>query len=367
MASITIKHVTDYLETLAPKSYQEAYDNAGLITGNPTATVTGILVTLDCTEAVVEEARQTGCNLIVAHHPIVFKGLKKLNGSNYVERTVISAIKNDIGLYAIHTNLDNVKEGVNNTIAQKIGLQNLRILAPKRDTLGKLVTFILEDNVEKVLEALHRAGAGQQGAYKNCSFQTTGTGTFLPTAEAKPHIGELEKQEYVKETRIEVLYPLTQEHKIVAALKESHPYEEVAYYLIPITNENQEVGAGIVGELPEALEPVDFLKHLKKSMNLAVIRHTSLLDKPIRSVAVCGGAGSFLLPKAIQSGADAFISADFKYHEFFDADQKIVIADIGHYESEIYTKELLMGVLIKKFSTFAINFSKTVTNPISYF
>jgi len=366
MASITIKQVTDFLETLAPKHYQEAYDNAGLITGSPDQPVHSILVSLDCTEAVVDEAIRSGSNLIVAHHPIVFKGLTKITGSNYVERTIIKAIKSDIGIYAIHTNLDNVSAGVNRKIAEKIGLTNLKILLPRKDTLSKLITFVPADAKAGVLDALHKAGAGQLGNYKNCSFQVDGKGTFMPTDAANPYVGSRNEQEYVNEVRVEVILPNPLEAPVLQALRQAHPYEEVAYYITPLSNENQEVGAGMVGDLPTPQEPLEFLKGLKISMDLKVVRHTSLLDRPIKRVAVCGGSGSFLLPQAIRSGADAFVTADFKYHEFFDADRKIIIADIGHYESEVFTKELLQDVLMKKFPTFAINFSKTVTNPISY-
>jgi len=366
MTSPAIQQVTSHLENLAPLAYQESYDNAGLITGNPQAEVTGIVVTLDCTEAVIQEAIDSGCNLIIAHHPIVFKGLKKITGSNYVERAIIMAIKHDIAIYAIHTNLDSVHTGVNRKICEKIGLKNLKILAPSKNTLSKLVAFVPKENTQTVLNALHEAGAGQIGNYKNCSFSLEGTGTFMPAEEADPYIGAALQQEYVTENRVEVIFPAHLERKVLRALRDSHPYEEVAYYVTALTNENQEVGAGMIGEFDTPLEPLAFLKGLKNSMNLKVIRHTPLMNKPVKKVAVCGGAGSFLLPKAIQAGAQAFVSADFKYHEFFDADNKIVIADIGHYESEVFTKELLKEVLIKKFPTFAINFSKTVTNPISY-
>ncbi|HEY9006434.1 MAG TPA: Nif3-like dinuclear metal center hexameric protein [Ohtaekwangia sp.] len=364
--TVKIKDVTDYLESIAPRSYQESYDNAGLITGNSSWTVTGILVTLDCVEAVIEEAITSQCNLIVAHHPIVFRGLKKLNGNNYVERTVIKAIKHDIAIHAIHTNLDNVHTGVNRKICEKIGLKNLKILQPKKDTLSKLVTFIPTQHAEAVLGALHQAGAGQIGNYKNCSFRTEGTGTFMPNESASPHIGEANQQEFVKEVRAEVIFPTHLEGKLLQALRSVHPYEEVAYYSSILSNENQEVGSGMTGELETPVEPLAFLQGLKISMDLQVIRHTKIKSGPVKKVAVCGGSGSFLLPQAIQSGADMFITADFKYHEFFDADGRITIADIGHYESEVFTKELLQDVLMKKFSTFAIIFSKTVTNPISY-
>ncbi|HEY0653826.1 MAG TPA: Nif3-like dinuclear metal center hexameric protein [Chryseosolibacter sp.] len=366
MADLLIRHVTDVLETWAPKSLQESYDNCGLLTGNSNDPVTGILVTLDCTEEVVDEAIASGSNLIVAHHPIIFKGLKKLTGVNYIERTIIKAIRNHIAIYAIHTNLDNVISGVNRKICEKIGLENVSILVPKTDTLNKLVTFIPKAHTEQVLAALHESGAGQIGNYKHCSFRVEGTGTFMPNAVANPAIGTAGKQEYVSEDRVEVIFPKHLERQLIASLRKAHPYEEVAYYLTSLTNENQEVGSGMIGELPEAVEPKEFLLRLKKRMDLGLIRHTRLLDKPVKKVAVCGGAGSFLLPQAIRAGAQVYVSADFKYHEFFDAENRITIADIGHYESEVYTKELLQEVLRKKFPTFAINFSRTVTNPISY-
>lgn len=366
MAGTKIKDVTDYLESFAPRAYQESYDNSGLITGDPNEAVTGVLVTLDATEPVLDEAIEKKCNLIIAHHPILFKGLKKITGANYVERALLKAIRNNIAIFAIHTNLDNVHAGVNRKICEKIGLKNVQILEPKNNVLSKLVTFIPTDQVEKVLDALHQAGAGQIGNYSNCSFRTEGTGTFTPNQNASPYLGTNLRQEHVKETRIEVIFADYLKEKILQALKGTHPYEEVAHYISPLTNQNQDVGSGMVGELEEALEPTEFLTRLKISMDLKMIRHTALLDKPVKKVAVCGGAGSFLLQKAIQSGAQIYISADFKYHEFFDAEERIIIADIGHYESEIFTKELLQEVLIKKFTTFAINFSSTVTNPISY-
>jgi dinuclear metal center YbgI/SA1388 family protein len=365
-ASIKIKDVTRYLEEWAPLSYQEAYDNAGLITGDFSNDVSGILITLDCTEDVVEEAIQSRCNLIIAHHPIIFKGLKKLTGSNYVERTIIKALKHDVAIYAIHTNLDNVQSGVNKKICEKIGMKNVRILSTKDGTLNKLVTFIPKENAADVTSALYAAGAGQVGDYKNCSFQLEGTGTFLPTDSTNPHIGEKNKQTYVDEVRVEMLFQAHQKNQVLRALRKAHPYEEVAYYIFPLLNENQDVGSGMVGDLEQPMEPLEFLRSLKDKMSLNVIRYTALLPRKVQKIAVCGGSGSFLLQKAIQASADFFVTADFKYHEFFDADGKIMIADIGHYESEVFTKDLIMDVLMKKFRTFAINFSKTPTNPISY-
>ncbi|NJM26615.1 MAG: Nif3-like dinuclear metal center hexameric protein [Bacteroidia bacterium] len=366
MAGITVGDITSCLSQFAPPVFQEGYDNAGLITGSPTDTVSGVLVSLDCTEDVVREAISGGCNMVVAHHPIIFKGLRRLTGGNYVERTIILAIRHNIAIYAIHTNLDNVLAGVNRRICDKIGLSNLKILAPRTDTLLKLVTFVPSAHKGAVLDALHQAGAGQIGNYKNCSFSVTGTGTFMPNEAADPHVGVANQQEWVDEERLEVILPLDRQQAVLKALKGAHPYEEVAFYLSTLVNENQEVGSGMIGELKTPAEPIDFIMSLKQRMELTMVRHTALLKRPIKKVAVCGGAGSFLLPRAIQAGADVFVSADFKYHEFFDADDKIIVADIGHYESEAFTKDLIVEVLTKKFPTFAINFSKTVTNPISY-
>jgi dinuclear metal center YbgI/SA1388 family protein len=366
MKETTIAEVTGFLQSLAPTAYQESYDNSGLITGNAEWKVRGALITLDCTEAVVDEAIREGCNLIVAHHPILFKAIKRITGSNYVERTIIKAIKNDIAIYAIHTNLDNVKQGVNKMIGEKLGLVNLKILQPKKETLLKLVTFSPKSHTGQVMEALHQAGAGQIGEYKNCSFTVDGTGAFSPTDQANPFIGKKGESEQVAENRIEVILPRHLESKVLKALKGSHPYEEVAYYLSEIINDNQEVGSGMVGDLPAEMNTFEFLKKVKAEMKAGVIRHTSISFDKVKRVAVCGGAGSFLLNAAKRAGAQVFISADFKYHEFFDAENQIIIADIGHYESEQYTKDLLGNVLKQKFVTFASIFSKSVTNPISY-
>ena len=366
MQTSKIKDVTSYLESLAPSSYQESYDNSGLLTGNPDTTVSGILTTLDVTEDVVEEAAAMNCNLVVAHHPILFKGLKSLTGKSYVERTIITAIKKDIAIYASHTNLDNVSMGVNKRIADKVGLTKTAVLIPRVGTLSKLVTFVPRENLAHVTAALHDAGAGEIGNYKECSFQIEGTGTFVPGPGSNPHIGKAGKPEEVREVRIEMLFPSHLKHTLLKALRKAHPYEEVAYYVTQLENENQEVGAGMIGELVTPEEPKKFLQRLKQSMQATVIRHTALLSKPISKVAVCGGSGSFMLSAAIAQGADAFVSADFKYHDFFDAEGKILIADVGHYESEQFTKGLLLEILSKKFTTFACHFSKTVTNPISY-
>ncbi|AUD00849.1 Nif3-like dinuclear metal center hexameric protein [Spirosoma pollinicola] len=364
---IQIRHLAAHIEALAPLAYQESYDNVGLLVGNPNTAVTGVLVTLDITEAVVDEAVARGCNVIVAHHPVVFKGLKKLTGKTYVERTVIKAIKHDVALYAAHTNLDNVAGGVNFRIAEKLNLQNVSILAPKTQVLTKLVTFVPITHTQAVLDALYAAGAGQIGAYKNCSFRVAGTGTFQPTETARPTIGEPGEYHEESENRVEVIIPAHQQWQLLNALRQAHPYEEVAYYLTALDNQHQEVGSGAVGDLPEPLMGMAWLTYLKEHMALNLIRYTALPDQPIKRIAVCGGVGSFLLPDAIRAGADVFVTADYKYHEFFDAENRIGICDIGHYESEVFTKDLIREHLAKKFTTFAVILSYTDTNPVRYF
>ncbi len=362
-----IADIIHVLEKAAPPSLQETYDNAGLITGDAGWQCTGIICTLDATEAVVLEALSRGCNLVVAHHPIVFSGLKKLNGKNYVEKTVIAALKNDIAIYAIHTNLDNMLQGVNGKIADKLGLENRSILAPKTGQLMKLFTFVPTDQANHVRNALFEAGAGHIGNYSETSFNVQGTGTFKGNENAQPFVGQSGKRHKETETKMEVVFPVWLKNRLVAALKAAHPYEEVAYDIVPLANDLPLVGSGLIGQLPEPMEETMVLNMLKTSFNLAVVRHTPLLGKRIKTIAVCGGAGSFLIGKAIAAGADLYVSADIKYHEFFDADGKLVVADIGHWESEQFTIELLMEILQYNFPTFAILKSNVDTNPVKYF
>jgi dinuclear metal center YbgI/SA1388 family protein len=361
-----IKEVTSFLEELAPLNYQEDYDNSGLIIGDAESELKGVLVSLDVTEEVIQEAINKGCNLIVAHHPLIFKGLKKLNGKNYVERSVILAIKNDIAIYAIHTNLDNIAQGVNYKIAEKIGLKDVRILRQKKNTLLKLTVFVPINHTANLLEALHKAGAGNIGNYDNCSFMSQGRGRFTPNDGANPAVGTSGIAEEVEENRIEVILPANLKSSVLRAMQSAHPYEEVAYYLQTLENANQEVGSGAIGLLPSEMTETEFLGHLKESMSLQVIRYTAV-NKKIRKVAVCGGVGSFLLKDALSQGADAFVTADYKYHEFFDAEGSLLIADIGHFESEVFTKELLVELLSKKITNFAPHLSEVKTNPVNYY
>lgn len=361
-----LRELSTFLEEIAPLSYQEDYDNSGLIVGHAEMEISGALISLDCTESVVNEAIELGFNLIISHHPIVFKGLKKFNGSTYVERVVMKAIKHDIAIYAIHTNLDHVIHGVNKKICDKLGIQNPTILSPQSGVLKQLVTFCPIDHAENIRRALFDAGAGSIGNYSECSFNTEGTGTFKAAEGADPFIGEIGKQHQENETRIEVIYPTNLEKKIISSLHKAHPYEVVAYSTYSLSNAYQQIGAGMIGELDCDWDELEFLKFVKQKLGSQLIRHTNLRSKKIRKVAVCGGSGSFLLKNAIDAGADIFITADFKYHEFFDSEGKLIIADVGHFESEQFTQELLLELITEKFSNFALRLTLQNTNPINY-
>lgn len=362
-----IKDIANFLETIAPPFLQEDYDNAGLITGNVNNICTQALISLDCTEAIVQEAIDKKYNLIIAHHPIIFKGLKKINGNNYVERTIIKAIKNDIAIYAIHTNLDNVIYGVNGKIAEMIGLQNVKILSPKKNILKKLVVFVPKEFEEKLIEALFTAGAGNIGNYSECSFKLTGIGTFKPGENADPFSGVKGIRSINEEIKVEVIFPAWLQNNIVKAMKASHPYEEVAFDIYNLDNQYQETGSGIIGDLAQNLSETQLLAQLAKVFKLKIIKHTAFNGKACKKIAVCGGAGSFLINSAKAAGADVYITADIKYHEFFDADGKILIADIGHFESEQFTIDLLFEILSNKFPNFALLKTGINTNPVEYF
>ncbi len=362
-----IQEILSVLEAYAHPSMQESYDNAGLITGHTGQDCTGVLCTLDCTEEVIEEAIQKSCNLVVAHHPIVFKGLKQLNGKNYVERAVIRAIKNDIAIYAIHTNLDNAWNGVNHKIAQKLGVKPLQVLQPMGRQLLKLYTYVPHNEVENVKNALFAAGAGTIGNYRECSFSVKGEGTFTAGDDAEPYVGKTGVRHTEPETRLEVLLPVHQKNAVLKALQEAHPYEEVAYELVQLENMHPYAGAGLLTELSEDVDPEEFLKMVKTNMQVPCIKHTARPHKKIKRVAVCGGAGSFLINNALRAKADVYITSDLKYHEFFDAEDRLWLLDIGHYESEQYTTELLFEILHKKFPTFAVLKASIQTNPVQYY
>lgn len=362
-----ISEIISFLESLAPPSLQESYDNAGLITGNNHWECSGMVCTLDATEEVIKEAIKKKCNLVVAHHPVIFGGLKKINGKNYVEKAIITAIKNDIAIYAIHTNLDNVLDGVNGRIAGKLRLRNTSILSYKDNTLKKIFTFAPVDKAEQVRNAIFAAGGGQISNYSECSFNSEGIGTFKAEQGTTPFVGNVGELHRANEIKIEVIFPAFIENKVIRAMKAAHPYEEVAYDVVTLSNSHMGIGSGIIGELETPVEEKVFLDRVKHDFNAGVIRHTAFLNKPVNRVAVCGGAGSFLISKALLAGADVYITSDIKYHEFFEANGRMLIADIGHYESEQFTIDLLKEKLEQNFPTFAVLKTEVRTNPVYYF
>jgi len=361
-----IKEITNILEEFAPLSFQESYDNAGLIIGNKNDDANGILIALDITEEVVDEAINLGINFILVHHPIAMGGVKRFNGNNYTERIIIKAIKNGIAIYAGHTNIDSVMKGVNGKICEKIGLKNCKILAPKKNELLKLVTFVPLNQAQTVREAIFRAGAGHIGNYDSCSYNIEGEGTFRGNDDTNPFVGEKGQLHTEKEIRIETIVPAFLKTKVITALLKAHPYEEVAYDIYPLANTYDIAGSGMYGELATGEDEMAFLTRIKKVFNAGVVRYTKLNNRPIKKVAVCGGAGSFLINNAKAVGADVFISGDFKYHQFFDSEDEIIIADIGHFESEQFTKEVFFELLTKKIPNFAVRLSNVNTNPIKY-
>jgi len=361
-----VQDVINYLEELAPLSYAEDFDNVGLLVGDKTNEVTGILVTLDTLEVVIDEAIDNNCNLIVSFHPIIFSGLKKITGKTYVERVVLKAIKNDVAIYSMHTALDNANQGVNNMICEKLELSNRKILIPQNNTIKKLTTYVPKSEAEVLRNALFRAGAGHIGNYSNCSFNAEGLGTFKGNEESNPTIGQKGQTHFEKEVQVSIIFEKHLEQNILNTLFKTHSYDEVAYEITTLENKNQTIGLGMIGELENAVDELSFLNNLKTIFNSQVVRYSSLLNKPVKKVAVLGGSGSFAINAAISAGADFLVTSDLKYHEFYKAENKIILADIGHYESEQYTKNLLVTYLKKKNTNFAIILSKINTNPIKY-
>lgn len=362
-----VQEIIGSLETLAPPGFQEQYDNSGLIVGDRKMECSGALICLDVTEDVLQEAKENGCNLVISHHPLVFRGLKRITGNGFVERCLVYAIKNDIAVYAIHTNLDNISKGVNAKISEKIGLVKTSVLMPKEGLLQKLVTFVPVDHAEPLRQALFKAGAGDIGKYRECSFNIPGEGTFMAGEQADPYIGEKHIRHTEKEMRVEVIFPAYRQQSVIDAMKNTHPYEEVAYDILSLGNYLSDVGSGMTGELETEVTEAEFLNNLKNVFGLKVIKHTLFTGKMIRKVAVCGGAGVFLLGQALRAGADAFVTSDIKYHEFFESDGRLLLADIGHYESEQFTIDLLYEVLVQNFPNFAILKTGVNTNPVGYF
>ncbi|MDC0584342.1 Nif3-like dinuclear metal center hexameric protein [Bacteroidales bacterium] len=362
-----LKEIVQCFNEFAPFSYQEPYDNAGIQYGDPETEITGALLSLDITEEIINEAISKKINLVVSHHPLLFSDLKKITGGDFVQKALIKAIKNDICILSVHTNIDAVKAGVNGKISEKLGLKNYEILQPTNGVLNKVVVYAPHAHSEAVKEAMFTAGAGHIGNYSECSFSTTGEGTFKGENETKPYVGAKGVRHSESETRIESIVPSNKLNEVISSMIKVHPYEEVAYDIYTLNNTLATVGSGIIGELEREMNTQEFFDYIKKTFNIPVIRHSKSHKASIKKVALCGGAGSFLLNKAISKGADIFLTGDIKYHQFFEAEHKIILADFGHYESEQYTLEIFSEQLKEKFSNFAVYFSDIVTNPVNYY
>ncbi|MFK5855879.1 MAG: Nif3-like dinuclear metal center hexameric protein [Bacteroidota bacterium] len=361
-----IGDITNYLEQLAPLALQESFDNSGLLIGTKESVLNKILITLDVSEEVIMEAVKKDCNLIIAHHPIIFKGLKKLTNSNLTEKLVVMAVKSDIAIYAIHTNLDNVTGGVNSILAQKLGLINTRILSPKNGGLNKIVCFCPSEYTERIQNAMFISGAGNIGNYDSCSYISSGIGTFKPLQGSNPFVGEKDHLHEEKENRIEVIVPTHNLNKVVEAMIVAHPYEEPAFDIYTLSNTNNTVGSGLIGELEESIPIEEYLNTVKKVLGTKYIKHNKLIGRPVKNVAICGGSGAFLIDVAARNNADVFITGDIKYHEYFEHAGNMTVADAGHYETEHPVKELIYALLKEKFPNFALQISEESANPISF-
>lgn len=362
-----LKQVINYIEENFPPAVQESYDNSGLITGDKEMNISGALLTIDIDENVIDEAIEKNKNLIIAHHPIIFRPIKKLTGSNYIERSIIKAIKNNIAIYAAHTSVDNNLHGLSAEVGKLIGLNNIKILEQKEELLFKIVVFVPLDYADKVRTAMFSKGAGHIGNYENCSYNTNGTGTFKANKGTNPFVGEIGKIHHENETKIESIAPSFKLNSIINAIKQVHPYEEVAYDIYPLHNKSEQYGAGIIGQLQRPMQSIDFLKLLKEKLNIPMLKHSEIISNKVQKIAICTGAGHFLIDKAYQQKADALISAEFKYDQYISAKEKLLIIDAGHYETEIFIKKIFYELLSKKFSKFAVEFSDKFINPVNYF
>jgi dinuclear metal center YbgI/SA1388 family protein len=361
-----LKEICAYLDEAVPLPFQEGYDNSGLQVGMADKEITSALLTLDISEEVMNEALKYECDIIISHHPLIFSGIKSITGKNYAERIIQKAIREDIAIYSAHTNLDAVDFGVSRKMAGKLNLLNVKVLLPLKEKLLKLVTFVPESHLERVRDALFDAGAGVIGKYDRCGFTLSGTGSFRPGADTNPYVGEKGKTHFEPEVRLETILYKYMKADVIRALRSSHPYEEIAFDLYPLENENIDAGLGCIGDLERPLPGEEFLRLLSSVFNAQGIRYSGLTGRPLSRIALCGGSGASLLGDALRAGADAFVTGDVKYHTFFDAEKKILLADIGHYESEKFSTEILYDLIIKKFPKFAVRFSETNTNPINY-
>lgn len=364
---MTIKEVTQFLESRFPLYLQEDFDNCGVQCGNVNNEISGAMVCFEMTEKIIDEAISKNCNLVISHHPLILKrGITKIVPSDRVGAMICKALANNMVLYSMHTNIDSGEGGGNDVFAEKLGLSDVKVMAPVKGLYRKLVVNVPAEHSEKLKEALFKIGCGQQGNYQKCSYSTLGKGQFEPNGEAKPFIGTQNNLEKVEEERIEMIYPAYLQHAVIQAIYENHPYEEPAFDLFSLENTERKVGLGRIGELPEEMDCKEFFSYLKEKLNLEHLRYCGDEGKKIRRVAVCGGGGAGFIDTAIALNADAYVSGDFKYHDFFKSHSGTVLVDIGHYEGECFIKNIIFNLLKEKFTTFAVLSSEFENLNVKY-
>lgn len=360
-----VKEIASAIERVAPLYLQESYDNAGMQVGDPDSVITGVVLCTDVRECIVDEAIACGANLIISHHPLIFHGLKKLTGRNYVERTVLKAIRHGVSIYCAHTNLDNARGGVSYKMAEKLGMKNVEVLDPQVGTQRKIVVFVPQAQAADVEQAMWRAGAGTLGDYDRCSYRVEGEGRFHALDGANPFAGEVGEDHVENEVRVEVLVNKARCSAVIVAMLAAHPYEEPAFDVIPLENADRYSGSGVIGDIEE-IGGSDFMHRLKEAFGVDTVRFSGNLDRKVKRVALCGGAGSFLAGKAMSMGADVYVTGDMKYHEFQGNEERIILADIGHYESEQYTKEIFADIIASLHPDFEVKYANEEQNQVKY-
>lgn len=366
-SGIPLRTLLACIEQWAPFSWQESYDNAGLILGDPDRNVTEALVCFDVTPEVVDEAVRIGAGLIVSHHPAIFKGIKRINPASRLGYMIKQSLCHDIAWCALHTNLDNTLNGVNSYLCEQLGLKDVQPLAPLQDIYGKLQVYVPEAYAEKLRQALAEAGCGAGARYDACSYSSRGEGRFRAGSQAHPFSGQIGELHCEAECKIECLYPLHKTRQVLDVLRTNHPYEEPAFDLLPLRNEATGQGAGAIGNLQESMQETELLDKLKELTGTHCIRHSGFRGRKIRRIALCGGSGGSFIGNACARQADAYITGDLKYHDFADAGSGTWLVDIGHFESEKFAMELIFRFIRKNFPNFAVSISEQARNPVSFY
>lgn len=364
---LPLKTLLAGLEQWVPFVWQENYDNAGLILGDPNQQIRKALVCFDVTPEVVDEAVRNEADLILSHHPAIFKGIKRINPASRLGYMLKQSLCHDIAWCALHTNLDNTLSGVNSWLCEHLGLQEVRPLVPLQGIYGKLQVYVPEAYAEKLRQALAEAGCGAGTKYDTCSYTSRGEGRFRAGSQAHPFTGRIGELHCEAECKIECLYPLHKTRQVLDVLRTNHPYEEPAFDLLPLQNEAVEQGAGAIGILPETMQERELLDKLKELTGVHCIRHSGFQGRRIKKIALCGGSGGSFIANACGQKADVYITGDLKYHDFTDTEPGTWLVDIGHFESEKFAMELIFRFIRKNFPNFAVSISEQAKNPVSFY